>query len=52
MAELRSQQEQDARELLRYRHEWSERAAVSVYRCEIGERAEIDFVQLHIDALA
>ena len=48
-AELRKQQEDDARDLLRYRHEWSERAAVWIYRCEIGEKAEINFVALHAD---
>ena len=48
-AELRKQQEDDARDLLRYRHEWSERAAVWIYRCEIGDEAEINFVPLHAD---
>jgi hypothetical protein len=47
--ELRTQQENDARELLRYRHEWSDRAAVSIYRCEIGEGGEINFVEVHVD---
>jgi hypothetical protein len=48
--ELRKQQEEDARELLRYRHEWSDRAAVSIYRVEVSASADITFVPLHVDA--
>ena len=48
-AELRAQQEEDARDLLRYRQEWSDPAAVSIYRCEVGQGEEIRFVRLHVD---
>ncbi len=48
-AELRKRQEEDAQELLRYRHEWSHNAAVAIYRCEVGGDAGINFVQLHAD---
>lgn len=48
-AELRAQQEEDARDLLRYRHEWSDRAGVSIYRCEVGAGQQIRFVRLHAD---
>jgi hypothetical protein len=49
-AELRAQQEADARDLLRYRQEWSDRAAVSIFRCEVGMSDEIHFMQLHVDS--
>jgi hypothetical protein len=49
LAELRAQQEEDARDLLRYRQEWSHRAAVSIYRCEVGAGQQIGFVRLHVD---
>jgi hypothetical protein len=48
-AEIRAQQEEDARELLRYRHEWAARAAVSIYRCEVNADGDLAFVQLHAD---
>jgi hypothetical protein len=45
--EIRAQQEEDAKELLRYRHEWAARAAVSIYRCEVNADGNLAFVQLH-----
>jgi hypothetical protein len=48
-AEIRAQQEEDARELLRYRDEWAARAAVSIYRGEVNAAGDLAFVQLHAD---
>ena len=47
--ELRKQQEQDARDLLRFRWEWAHRAAVSLYRCEVDAAGQLSFVLLHGD---
>jgi hypothetical protein len=48
-AEIRAQQEQDARGLIRYRWEWAGRANLQVYRCEVGANGELSFVTLHSD---
>lgn len=48
--ELRSQQEQDAKGLVRYRWEWARQAKVHVYRCEVGATGDLSFVTLHADA--
>lgn len=50
LAELRSQQEEDARDLLRRRREWAADAAVLVYRCEVDSGGGLTFVNLDPEA--
>jgi len=47
--ELREQQEEDARELVRYRSEWASRARLRIYRCEVDPAGDVGFVSLHDD---
>jgi hypothetical protein len=46
VADLRAQQEQDARELLDYRRQWAGRSSVHLYRCEVGANGDLAFVTL------
>ena len=46
VADLRAQQEQDARELLDYRWQWAGRSSVDLYRCEVGANGDLAFVTL------
>lgn len=48
--EIRAQQERDAEELLRCRHEWALEARVHVYRCEISADGTIGFMCLHAES--
>jgi len=48
-SEIRAHQEEDAKDLLRYRHEWAANAAISIYRCEVNGQHDLGFVQLHAD---
>ncbi|MGH7554949.1 MAG: hypothetical protein ACREMQ_18265 [Longimicrobiales bacterium] len=47
--ELRAQQERDAGELIEYRADWAARAAVHIYRGEVGMTGNLSFVTLHAD---
>lgn len=51
-ADVRAQQEADARALISYRWDWAKRAEVQILRCEIGAHGVIHFESLHADAFA
>ncbi|MBL0169871.1 MAG: hypothetical protein IPP90_03930 [Gemmatimonadaceae bacterium] len=48
-AQIRAQQEKDTEELLAERWQWSGKAKVSIYRCEVGSTGGLQFVTLHLD---
>jgi carbonic anhydrase-like protein len=48
--QVRARQEQDSRELLEERWQWSGTARVSVFRCEVLGTGGLQFVPLHDDA--
>jgi hypothetical protein len=48
-AQLRTQQEQDARDLIETRWQWAGAAQVLVYRCEVSASGTLAFVTLHAD---
>jgi len=50
IAQLRAQQERDARDLLETRWQWAGAAQVLVYRCEVLASNALSFVTLHADA--
>jgi len=46
LAELRTQQEADAVDLLKRRREWASEADVLLYRCEVDSAGQLTFVNL------
>jgi hypothetical protein len=48
-AELREQQERDARELIEYRRDWAALASVHIFRCEVNATGDLRFATLHVD---
>ena len=46
---VRTQQEDDARELLAERWQWAGKARVSMFRCEVQASEKLQFVKLHSD---
>ncbi len=47
--QIRTQQEKDTQELLAERWQWSGKAKVSIYRCEVGRGGALRFATLHVD---
>ena len=50
LAELRTQQEADAVDLLKRRRDWASEADVLLYRCEVDAAGQLTFVNLDPDA--